>query len=107
MFMNRIQAIRGKSEYSLSDHLMIAVDGRPLDQHINVFDIEGRHGYNGLVPTLLDWLESEQERAVVWTRILPEIGATTICPVLMCPDDCDFSCTIVVAEILIALTLQK
>ena len=29
--MNKIEAIKGKSEYSKNDHLIIMVDGRPLD----------------------------------------------------------------------------
>jgi len=97
--MNKIQAIKGKSEYSLNDHLIITVDGRPLDHFISDFDLDGRHAYKGLVPTLLDWLDNKDERRIVWERIYPIIGQTTIGPILMCPDDCDFSCTIVVAEI--------
>jgi len=97
--MNKIRAINGKSEYSLTDHLIITVDGRPLDYFISDFDKNGRHGYKGLVPTLLDWLENEDERKVAWTRILPAIGQMTIGPILMCPDDCNFLCTTVVAQI--------
>ena len=98
-FMNKIGVIKGKSEYSTNDHLIITVDGRPLDHFISDFDLGGQHAFKGLVPTLLDWLDNQDERRVVWTRILPAIGQTTIGPILMCPDDCDFSCTIVVAEI--------
>lgn len=97
--MNKIEAIKGKSEHSLNDHLIITVDGRPLDHFIIDFDIHGRHAFKGLVPTLLDWLDNEDERRVVWTRIFPSIGQTTIGPILMCPDDCNFLCTTVVAEI--------
>ena len=97
--MNKIGTIKGKSDYSDNEHLIITIDGRPLDHFISDFDNNGRHGYKGLVPTLLDWLENEDERNVTWTRILPAIGQTTIAPILMCPDDCNFLCTIVVAEI--------
>ncbi len=97
--MNKIGTIKGKSEYSDNDHLIITIDGRPLDHFISEFDNNRRHGYKGLVPTLLDWLENEDERKVTWTRILPAIGQTTIGPILMCPDDCNFLCTTVVAEI--------
>ncbi len=97
--MNKIGTIKGKSEYSDNDHLIITIDGRPLDHFISDFDNNERHGYKGLVPTLLDWLENEDERKVTWTRILPAIGQTTIGPILMCPDDCNFLCTTVVAEI--------
>ena len=97
--MNKIGVIKGKSEYSLNDHLIITVDGRPLDDFINHFDLNGQHLYKGLVPTLLDWLDNQDEKRVVWTRILPAIGQTNIGPILMCPDDCNFLCTTVVAEI--------
>ena len=60
--MNKIEVIRGKSEYSLNDHLIIAVDGRPRDHGLNDFDLEYRHAYKGLVPTLLDRLDNRDER---------------------------------------------
>lgn len=36
---------------------------------------------------------------MAWRRILPGENQTTICPILVCPDDNDFSCTLIVAEI--------
>lgn len=44
-------------------------------------------------------MERQDEQAVVWKRILPAENETAICPILMCPDDNDFSCTLIVAEI--------
>jgi hypothetical protein len=55
--------------------------------------------YKGLIPTLVAWMERKDEQEVVWKRILPKISETEICPILMCADDNDFSCTIIVAEI--------
>ncbi|TGM95721.1 hypothetical protein [Leptospira yasudae] len=52
-----------------------------------------------LVPTLLDWLSDEEERKIVWERILPNVGKSTVAPILMCPDDCDFFCILIVVEI--------
>ncbi|MBK5721424.1 hypothetical protein JGH11_11115 [Dysgonomonas sp. Marseille-P4677] len=40
-----------------------------------------------------------KEAEIVWKTILPNKGEVTICPILMCPDDYDFSCTLIVAEI--------
>ena len=37
--------------------------------------------------------------SVVWNRINPTENSITICPILMCPDDCDFSCTLIIAEV--------
>lgn len=53
----------------------------------------------GLVPTLLDWLDEIDGREIVWQRILPAIGASVVVPILMCPDDCDFFCALVVVEV--------
>ncbi len=97
--MNQITAIEDKSEYSIERHLVIAIDGEPLDHIIAKFDPTGDLALKGLVPTLLDWLDNEEEKRVAWERILPEEGQTTFAPVLMCPDDCDFWCTIIIAEI--------
>lgn len=44
-------------------------------------------------------MEIEEESKVVWQRIFPVENSISICPILMCPDDRDFSCTLVVAEI--------
>ena len=53
----------------------------------------------GLVPTLLFWMEIDQEMEIVWKRIFPDPGIVSYCPILMCPDDCDFSCTLIIAEV--------
>ena len=53
-----------------------------------------------LVPTLGSGLQEVVERKIVWERILPVEDTVAICPVLMCPDDCDFSCSLIVAEII-------
>ena len=55
--------------------------------------------FDGLVPTLLFWLEKNQDQEVVWNRILPKNDEVAVCPILMCPDDCDFNCSLVVTEI--------
>lgn len=54
--------------------------------------------YKGLVPTLLYGL-TDKEDEIVWNSILPNKGQVSICPILMCPDDYDFSCTLIVSEI--------
>ncbi|PJZ51371.1 hypothetical protein [Leptospira adleri] len=56
-------------------------------------------GWIGLVPTLLDWLSEEDGREIVWRRILPSVGESSVVPILMCPDDCDFFCSLVLVEI--------
>lgn len=61
--------------------------------------LDPQTGYETLIPTLLYWLYSEPERCIVWERILPPENKRAICPILMCPDDCDFYCTLVLAEV--------
>jgi hypothetical protein len=41
----------------------------------------------------------ENEFQVVWERILPIDILSSIAPILMCPDDLDFSCSLVVAKV--------
>src|SRR5215469_15633777 len=96
---NRIEAIKGRTEY-LGSHLVIAVDGLPLDQRLHAAFPSDRF-LEGLVPTLLGWHFDEWEQTVTWERILPEVGSTAIAPVLMCPDDLDLYCTLLVAEVLV------
>ncbi|WP_124033404.1 hypothetical protein [Herpetosiphon llansteffanensis] len=40
----------------------------------------------------------------VWERVLALEETPTIVPFLMCPDDCDFSCTIIVVEVIASAT---
>ena len=96
--MNRIKAKVDKSDYEIyDDFLNIEIDGYWLDEKLD--ELYPNNMYKGLIPTLLFAMENEQEKVVVWNRILPKKGSQESCPILMCPDDCDFSCTLIVAEI--------
>ncbi|MEZ5044997.1 MAG: hypothetical protein R2828_34185 [Saprospiraceae bacterium] len=96
--MNSIKAKVDKSNYEIyGDFLNIEIDGYWLDEKLDEF--YPNNMYKGLIPTLLFAMEIEQEKEVVWKRILPKNNSKETCPILMCPDDCDFSCTIIVAEI--------
>jgi len=93
--MNRIQAKYIKSEYSKDAHLTINVDGKSLDKFLH--DLYPDKNLIGLVPTLLDWLENSKERQLVWDRL--ESDSRQFVPILMCPDDVDLWCTVIIAEI--------
>lgn len=96
--MNLIKGILDKSDYEIyDDFLNFQVDGYWLDEKLE--ELYPGNMFKGTVPTLLFWMEIEKEREVVWNRILPEYGQITIYPILMCPDDSDFSCTLIDAEI--------
>ncbi|MDR1239536.1 MAG: hypothetical protein LBK27_05445 [Treponema sp.] len=95
--MNIIKTILDKSDYQIyGNFLNIQIDSNFLDEIID--EKYPEKGYKGLIPALLP-MESEKESAIVWQRILPENGKKTLCPILMCPDDCDFTCIIIKAEI--------
>jgi hypothetical protein len=96
--MNKIEGLLDRSEYEgYWDFINYRVDGYWLDERLD--EIYPGKELRGLIPTLVYWMERDDEKAVVWNRILPEENQTSICPILMCPDDNDFSCTLVVAEI--------
>jgi len=96
--MNKIEGIQDKSDYEdYWDFINYRIDGYWLDEKLE--ELYPENMYKGLIPTLVYWMEREDEKAIVWKRILPNENDTTICPILMCPDDNDFSCTLIVAEI--------
>ncbi len=76
---------------------MILLDDEPLDSLLA--RLAGNDEIEGLVTTLDDCLSDLQERSIVWDRVLPDDGATEVAPMLVCPDDLDFSCTVVVVQI--------
>lgn len=96
--MNKIEGIQDKSDYEgYWDFINFRIDGYWLDEMLD--EIYPDNMYKGLIPTLVYWMDREDEKAVVWERILPNENETRVCPILMCPDDNDFSCTLIVAEI--------
>ena len=94
--MNRIEACVANSQYSNAPHLNFVVDGVPLQTRLDT--VAPHRQLAGLIPTLLDCLYDATDRALVWDRILPQQGNCTHAPILMCPDDCDLWCTVIIAE---------
>jgi hypothetical protein len=96
--MNKIDGFLDKSDYEgYYDFINFRIDNYWLDEKLE--ELYPNNMYKGLIPTLVGGMERKDEEEVVWKRILPNENETTICPILMCPDDNDFSCTIIVAEI--------
>lgn len=95
--MNSIEAKLVKTPYVENDHLMIWVDGEPFRQFFE--NQSTGHSILGLVPTWLNWMIDEREQEIVHARMIPTIGSSRV-PILMCPDDLDFSCSLVVADVL-------
>jgi hypothetical protein len=90
--MNRIEAVLVSDESSSEPYLSMAIDGVYIDQ---LFDESTR----GLISSLLGWFHEASDCAVPWDRILPELGCTAYAPILICPDDLDLKCSVVIAEV--------
>lgn len=95
--MNRIEAIRTRSRYVSEPHLVIAVDGIPLDELLDKAIPDSNIA--GFVSSLLGWFHNEGDRVIPWQRILPEVGCTGYAPILICLDDLDYDCTVVIVEV--------
>tara|TARA_B110000211_G_C14056443_1_gene543595 strand:+ start:1546 stop:2025 length:480 start_codon:yes stop_codon:yes gene_type:complete len=94
--MNQIQTKTCFNKFSGDRYYIITVDGVSLEDIVlkNRPDI-----LEGLVPTLLNWLEDPEERKEVWLRSFPDLDKKELLPILMCEEDIDFSCTLIIAEV--------
>lgn len=94
--MNSIEAVleRGPED---EEYLSIHIDGEPLDAMLSVPGEQEE--LEGLVPTLLGWIDDSREQELVWSRILPADATRLRAPVLMCPEHRDLFCTTVVVEV--------
>ena len=95
--MTSLSATLQRSRFVPQPHLVVTVDGVPLDRHLA--RLLGRPELEGLVSPLGGCLHDESEQEAVTRAALPEDGRSSISPILVCPDDCDLSCTLVVARI--------
>lgn len=86
-----------KSKYTTHEHPNILIDDKPVD--VLLHDVYPDQLFLGLVPTNVEWLDSNEEIELVNSRFKSDLSHTKL-PILMCPDDCDFSCTIIVAEVI-------
>lgn len=86
-----------KTKFVNSEHLMIFVDDIRFDKWLS--DMLGNNDYLDLIPTWLGWLVNSKEQEYVWANTLSCKNETTILPILVCPDDLDFSCTVIVCEV--------
>ena len=95
--MSEIEAIATTSKFVSDTHLVMFVDGVPFDELVDA----ALPGSNlaGFVCSLLGWFHNEEDCKIPWERILPEIGCTGYAPILICPDDLDFDCSVVIVEV--------
>lgn len=96
--INNIKSLLDKSDYEIyPDFLNFYIDNYWLDEKLE--EHYPGQSFKGLIPTLSPCMHNDSEKEVVWNRILPNTNTSSICPILMCADDCDFSCTLIVVEI--------
>jgi hypothetical protein len=95
--MNKIESKIDKSDYEgYPDFLNILIDNIWLDELIANCKPDV---IKGTIPSLTFGMDDKREEEIVWERFFPKAGETAICPILMCPDDNDFYCVCIVAEI--------
>lgn len=111
-----------QSKYADAPHPVFLIDGEPLnlwlshqlskieiDCQDSFFDpdtqnlVTAQRGLSelqiqDLVPAQ-GWLIDDDEMKTAWRRIFPsDVGLTTIVPLLICPDDVDLTCSVIVVE---------
>lgn len=94
--MNEINAKLGRSKFVPDRHLLLTIDDVPLDEIL-------AHRFpelnlEGLIPTTLNWLDAVEEQNEVWRRFARREPGNVLIPLLCCPDDLDFSDTLIVVN---------
>lgn len=85
-----------KTRFSRADHPMIFVNGASLDE---LLERElGDENLGGLVPSIT-WLWDEEEKSIAIERFSDETIGCIVVPILVCPDDADFSCSVLMVEV--------
>ncbi len=94
--LNILEVVQMKTMYIDAEHTVITIDGMPLDELLQ--KLYPDQFLRGLIPMIVDWMDSKEAKLVI-ERFYSD-DSPSILPVLMCPDDCDLSCTIIVAEVI-------
>lgn len=96
--MNRIEAAPVRTKFASEPHLAILVDGEPLDEllHRVCPDLD----LSGLIPAWLDRMIDDSDQQVARDRMAPPAEGRLRVLLLICPDDLDFSCSTVIADVI-------
>ncbi|MGO4530382.1 hypothetical protein AB4Z30_14970 [Paenibacillus sp. 2TAF8] len=94
--MDQLEVIEQTSEYVDVKHPVIVINGTPLDIYLD--QCYPDHHFLGLVPTVTEWISFKEELDLLMNRFYSD-QENAILPILMCPDDTDLICTIIVAEV--------
>ncbi|CAI8842734.1 MULTISPECIES: hypothetical protein [Pseudomonas] len=93
--MNRLTITQHKSKYSAGHYPTFAIDELPLEvwlpHHNPQAELHLVAAHSGLY--------SDQENELIWDRAYSTApGWTTLLPLLVCSDDLDLSCSVIVTE---------
>lgn len=91
--VNKIEVVSMKSAYSDVEHHTIIIDGISLD--LMIHRQYPSDNLLGMIPTIIDWVDDPKEKEFLKKRFNSE-GKEVVLPVLMCPDDCDLLCTVII-----------
>lgn len=101
--MNHIKIQRVMTPYGYEEDYW-CIDGKVLPNHLDEYITESADEYlkdlgsfMGLCPAWSKELNNKGDVRFVWELIRRE--NTTILPILLCPDDFDFSCIVIVVEV--------
>lgn len=97
--LHTIKAARHQAKFSRNACPWLLVDSVGIEQWLAAHLEDEQVSLLGLS---LIWLINETDEAVVKRRFTPgEDGSSTIVPLLVCSDDMDLDCTVLVAEELV------
>lgn len=94
--LHTIKAARHQAKFSRSPCAWLMIDDIGIEQWLAVHLADEQVSLLGLS---LIWLINDDEDALAKRRFTPgEDGSSTVVPLLVCSDDMDFDCTVLVAE---------
>lgn len=94
--LHRIDAVYHQATFSRSRCAWLTIDDIAIEQWLSSYLNEPDVAKLGLS---LMWLLDEDEDALAKRRFIPgEDGTSTVIPLLVCSDDMDFDCTVLVTE---------
>lgn len=88
-----------RPKFASTEQAVLAIDGVPVYQWVAslILDADGNDETHTLVPAQT-WLYNDDESKIAWELLEPTYDGSTVVPLLVCPDDMDLSCTVVVVE---------
>ncbi|MCZ8520984.1 MULTISPECIES: hypothetical protein [Paenibacillus] len=95
--VNKIEVALMKSEYCKVEHHNIVIDDTALDLLLNSY-YPSNH-LLGMIPTIIDWIDNPREKELIKERF-NSTDSESVLPIMMCPDECDLWCTVIVAEVI-------